>query len=139
MSLNRRGVEIEEERIRLAVRELTDEQRKIYYRLVEGEIRDPDTYAALNYLFLAGLHHFYLSRWMRGALNLGLFICGVALLFTPLPWFGVLLIVGVTLTELPALFRAEVIVTDRNNAIMRGALKKLMQHPQRASINNFNE
>ena len=42
--------------------ELTDEQRKEYYDRFRREVRDPDTYAVLNYFFLAGLHHMYLGN-----------------------------------------------------------------------------
>ena len=48
-----------EERIRKLVRELPDEKRLLFFQQAEKDLKDPDTYAALNALFVAGLHHFH--------------------------------------------------------------------------------
>lgn len=48
------------ERLRKCVGALPDDKRLAFYKKVEQRLKDPDTYAALNYLFIAGLHHFYL-------------------------------------------------------------------------------
>jgi len=53
---------------------LPDAQRAEFYRKSGKKIRDPDTYAALNWFFVIGLHHFYLRRWLRGWLNVGLIV-----------------------------------------------------------------
>lgn len=75
--LDRDSVEAEEEQLREAAAALPDEQRRGFYREVKRELKDPDTYAVLNWFFLVGLHHFYLRRWGRGLLDIGLVIAGI--------------------------------------------------------------
>lgn len=123
--LTREEVEREEETIRQQIRELPDEQRRIFYETFDRQIRDPDTYAVLNYLFLAGLHHFYLGKWFRGLFNLLVFITGIVCLFTGYALTGILLIVGISLIELYAMFRSQVIVQAHNNALMKNILNNL--------------
>lgn len=111
-------IDEEEERIRQLVRELPDEQRASFYRQTEQQLKDPDTYATLNYIFIAGLHHFYLGKWTRGIINIVIFWLGVALLFSPLLWLGILVIIAISVFELYELFRAQRIVQEHNNALM---------------------
>ncbi len=111
-----------EEALRLQVRQLSDQQRKSFYHGFNQKMKDPDTYAVLNYLFIAGLHHFYLGRMSRGWANMLSFGVGLALLFGGLPWVGIAIIVGISVIELPALFQSEAIVTDHNNRLMESLL-----------------
>lgn len=122
--LNQQDVNAEEARLRQLANALPDEQRKEFYRDVKRQLRDPDTYAAVNWFFLVGLHHFYLGRWGRGLLNLAVFLLGVALIIAQLIWPGVALIVLVSVWELWALFRAQIIVQDWNNQLYRRLLKR---------------
>ena len=98
-----------EEHLREQIRQLSDEQRKHYYRLERQQLKDPDTYAVLNYFFIAGLHHFYLGRTNRGLINIALMVVGLLLLplFAPL---GVILLITVFIVELPQLFKSQRIV-----------------------------
>ncbi|MDX1391363.1 MAG: TM2 domain-containing protein, partial [Rheinheimera sp.] len=96
--------------------------RQAFYQQLSRELRDPDTYATLNWCFLAGLHHFYLRQWARGAVNLAVFIAGVILLFSVASWLGLVLIVAISVVELWALFRAQIIIQNWNNQIMRRLL-----------------
>ena len=123
--LHREKVEDHEEVLRKRVRELSDERRREFYRLFDQRVKDPDTYAALNYLFIAGLHHFYLGRWLRGGINLIVFAAGVALLALGLWPAGVALILGITAIELYALFRAQTIAKDHNNRLMETLLERV--------------
>ena len=123
--LSRDQVDRREEELRSRLRELPDVERKRFYEIAEGRIRDPDTYAVLNYLFISGLHHFYLGKWARGLINLAVFVGGVALLFTEFLRFGVGLILAISAVELYALFRAEVIALDHNNQVMEKILKEM--------------
>ena len=59
-------LEQEEDELRAQISALPDPERKRYYQQIKPRIRDPDTYAALNYSIVAGLHHFYLGHWGRG-------------------------------------------------------------------------
>ena len=126
--LNQQQVDAEEEQLRQRAAALPDASRQAFYQQLTRELRDPDTYATLNWCFLAGLHHFYLGQWARGAINLLVFVVGVALLFTGASWFGVALIVAISVVELWALFRAQIIIQHWNNQIMRRLLEHQRGH-----------
>lgn len=123
--LDKDNVAREEEQLRVEVRGLDEHQRAAYYSRFEQEVKDPDTYAVLNYLFITGLHHFYLGKWQRGAVNLTLFIVAVLIMFMGLVWVGITLIAVVTLIELYALFRSQLIVQNHNNLLMRRLLSEV--------------
>lgn len=129
MTLNADTEAREEEEIRQQVRQLSDPLRAEFHRQFKRRYRDPDTYATLNYLLLAGLHHFYLGRWIRGSINLSLFLIGILLLFSPLLFLGIVLMIGVTVIELYALFHSQLIVQRENNRIMRRILQELQTSP----------
>lgn len=110
-------LEAREEVLRDRLRELPRKKRETFYRRFNAELADPDTYAALNYLFPAGLHHFYLRRWQTGAINLGVFLTGIGLMATGQVGWGALVIAAVVLWELPQLFRAQTLVAEYNLAL----------------------
>ena len=112
--------DIEDEH-RNQVTALSTEQRQRYYRLEQKHLRDPDTYAALNW-FLVGLHHFYLGRYWRGAINIAVVVLGLMSL-PP----GLLLIAAVFLVELVQLFRSQSIVKRFNLATMRRLLDEVQR------------
>lgn len=123
--LNQYEVDAEEERLRERVNALPDERRKAFYDEARRALKDPDTYAVLNWFFLAGLHHFYLGRWQRGMADLALLIAGIMLFVSGQPLLGLLPILTVVALELWALFRSQVIVQDWNNEVYR---RLLAQH-----------
>jgi TM2 domain-containing membrane protein YozV len=123
--LNADAVRDEEDAIRDALAALGPEQRKAYYRLSENRIKDPDTYATVNYFLVCGLHHFYLGKWLRGAINLIAFMVGAVFLFTPTPLIGVIVIAAIVAVELPALFMSQSIVRHHNNKQARQILRDL--------------
>ena len=115
----------QEEGLRGEIRGLNDEQKRRYYSLEREQVKDPDTYAALNWCFLAGLHHFYLGEHLKGAINLGLMVLGF-LLLALLPGFWGWLPIGlVLLLELPQLFAAQRVVHRHNNRVMASCLEKV--------------
>lgn len=118
-------VQQDEERIRELVRALPDEKRLLFFTQTEKELKDPDTYATLNYLFIAGLHHFYLNKWQRGTINLGVFLCGVVSLLSGMTLFGAMLLIAITLVELRALFQSQIIVQEYNNAVMEAIYRQI--------------
>ncbi len=120
----------DEERLRKLVRELPDEQRLLFFKQTERKLRDPDTYATLNYLFIAGLHHFYLGKWIRGLINLSIFLFGVMLLFTALAVVGVLLLIAITVVEFKALFKSQAIIQEYNNDVMQAVYHEIINHRQ---------
>jgi|TARA_B100000315_G_scaffold191945_1_gene182312 TM2 domain-containing membrane protein YozV len=58
-----------EEDLRARLGQLSDGQRKTYYQTYKKALRDPDTYAVLVYSLGFGLHHLYLGRYLRFALD----------------------------------------------------------------------
>lgn len=130
--LDKHTVEADEERLRQAVAMLPDAGRKRFYDAVRSEIRDPDTYAAANYAFLVGAHHFYLGHHGRGLIDVLVFLSAIALLLAGLHPAGVLLLVGLGVVELYSLFRSELIVQDFNNHAYERVLQRLQ--PSRGAV-----
>ena len=116
--LSKDAVEQREERIRQQISELPDQDRSSLYKEAEKKLKDPDTYATLNYFFIAGLHYFYLGKWGAGLLAIALFWTGIYLLFTDAMWLGIALIAGVTLVEFYELFKSQLIVQEHNNQVL---------------------
>lgn len=111
-------LEEQEEAMRAKVRMLNDEQRARFYRLVEERLKDPDTYATLNYIFIAGLHHFYIGKWFRGLMNIAIFWGGVVAIFMGAWKMGLGIIAAITVFEFYELFRSQAIVQYHNNKLM---------------------
>lgn len=120
--LDERDTEREEDRLRDIIGRLPADQRRAFYERARNRIKDPDTYAALNWFFLAGLHHFYLGRAGRGAVNLFGFVIGLALLFSALFLLGLVLILVILAVELFELARSQAIVRHHNNLETRAIL-----------------
>ncbi len=119
------AIQAEEERIRQLIRELPDDQRLVFFKQAEKNLKDPDTYATLNFLFIAGLHHFYLGKWIRGSINLFIFSVGVFFIFTGLTAIGILILIAISTVELKALFKAQLIIQDYNNGVMETIYRKV--------------
>ncbi len=120
--LDQRAVEAEEDRLRAVAAGLPDKERAAFHREARRRLRDPDTYAVLNWFFVVGLHHFYLGRHGRGLLDVGLVAAGIGLMIAGQVLFGLAAILGVFILELQALFRSQVIVQAWNNRIQRQLL-----------------
>ena len=126
--LNREVVAQSEEELRVQVRELSDTQKQEFYKVVNKKIKDPDTYAVLNFTFFLGIHHLYLARYLRWIIELTIAIIAIVMLFSDVTLaVGIFLLVAVVISETYDLFRSEVIVQDYNNVIMKKALEELMQ------------
>ena len=116
----------QEESLRERIGHLTVEQKKRYYALELAQVKDPDTYAALNWAFLAGLHHFYLGKIQRGLFNLIFMLVGGVFYFSQLlPLVGGAMIVSVFLLELPQLFNSQKIIHQYNNDVMKRSLSQV--------------
>ena len=118
-------IQQKEEHIRQLVRALPDHKRLKFFKETEKKLKDADTYAALNFIFIAGLHHFYLGKWARGMINIIIFFAGVVMLFTGLIAIGIFMLIVITIVELYALFRAQLIVQDYNNHIMEAIYRDI--------------
>jgi TM2 domain-containing membrane protein YozV len=123
--LNREQVEQQQEQLREQIALLPQEQRQRFYQRWQKQVKDPDSYAVLNYLLLAGLHHFYLGKWQRGAINLLVSLVAILLITLGMWFVGMGLLAAVTLIELPALFRSELVVLDHNNQQMQQLLEQV--------------
>ena len=117
----------EEDKLRSRVTALPPDQRKWYYILEEKQIKDPDTYAVLNYFFLGGLHHLYLRKYILGSLYLITTLFGMYRLLIGIV-DGWLLLLLIFLIELPQLFRSQQIVLNYNNNVMKRILKQISDH-----------
>jgi hypothetical protein len=116
---------IEESQLRDRVAALSVQEKKQYYAQELQYIKDPDTYAALNWIFVAGLHHFYIGKWQRGLINIALMCAGILLYISGVfTLFGAALIALVFIIELPQLFNSEKIIYDYNNQLMKDLLKQ---------------
>ncbi len=123
--LNKQQVQQEEEALRLIIRDLPDDKRKQFYAIAKKKLKDPDTFAVLNYIFVTGLHHFYLGHWLRGILNFSVFIAGITLIVIGLWKIGLGIIALISLFEIYALFRSQLIVQDYNNQVIRKTIQHL--------------
>ncbi len=114
----------EEDKLRSMVTALPPEKRKHYYILEDRQIKDPDTYAVLNYFFLGGLHHLYLKRYIIGTLYLITTLFGLYRLLTGFA-DGWLILLLIFIIELPQLFRSQLIVMKYNNDVMKRILEQI--------------
>ena len=138
-TLKSQEVEEKEDKLRLSVRELEDSDRMNFHKALSDRMKDPDTYAVLNFFFITGIHHFYLENHAQGSINLIGFVLGLLLLLGGLdgPWeAGISLIVFIIVIELPALFRSQIIVKNYNNLLSSHILTDMRSTPQEISINH---
>lgn len=131
--LDRRAIEAEEDRLRAVAAGLPDLERAAFHREARRRLRDPDTYAVLNWFFMVGLHHFYLGRHGRGLLDIALVAIGIALMVGGHVLIGFGAILVVIILELQALFRSQVIVQAWNNRIQRELLREFGVDPDASS------
>lgn len=128
LTRNKEQLRKEENELRAKVAALSVAQKRRYYAQELQQIKDPDTYAALNWVFVAGLHHFYLGKWQKGLFNLILMFVGILLcIFTAYTLIGVGLIAFVFAIELPHLFNNENVINHYNNRLMRRLLGQFEQ------------
>lgn len=117
---------LEEHELRELARALPPKQKLQYQQLEMRLLKRPSTYQHLNWVFPLGFHHFYLGRWIRGAVTLCLTGSGIGLLLaTPLTAYGVMLLFAVVLVEIPQLLNARLLVHSRNNRIMASCLDRV--------------
>lgn len=129
-----------EENIRKKVRTLPDEKRKIFYLLCEHQLKDPDTYAVLNYLLITGAHHFYLRKWLRGFINIALLTIAIILMFLGNYFPAIIIVIVLTIVELYELFKSQDTVRSYNNNVMENIYQKVTNTPLKiadAIVNKF--
>ena len=117
-------LEAKEEQLRQQVRERSQEQRQQFYNEQTKLLKDPDTYATLNWLFLGGIHHFYLKKYVHFAVEATvLLICLIGLIAgMPMFWIG---IIAIAIYELPQLFFSQKIVRQYNYREARELISRI--------------
>ncbi|EGU30524.1 hypothetical protein VII00023_10959 [Vibrio ichthyoenteri ATCC 700023] len=106
-------LEKNEEKLRQEVNALSAEQKKEFFKIQSDSLKDPDTYATLNWLFLGGFHHCYLGKYALFITELLLFtVSAIALFFGHLSAIFILLLL--VAFELPQLFLSQKIARQRN-------------------------
>lgn len=120
-----------EEALRLRISRLSDKKKQIYFRDLSHSLKDPDTYAVLNWFFVAGLHHFYLGRHAKGGFLLTGWLASFILIFVTQQTMiaGIVLILIIFAIELPALFKSQQIVKLHNLNIREQALENISNDP----------
>ena len=110
----------ESDELRRRVTQMPADARRAYYAEEAKLIKDPDTYAVLNYFFVFGLHHFYIGKFFTGLICLILYIVGMVTFLVG----GWIIIVLLALFDLPQLFFSQRIVHKHNNQIARRLVEK---------------
>ncbi len=106
-------LEARENILRNQVNALPDETRKQFYRQQADKLKDPDTYASLNWFFLGGIHHLYLGKVNIFLIEIALLILAVAGVMMD-QMGSLLLLVAICLYELPQLFFSQKIARQHN-------------------------
>lgn len=106
-------LERKEEALRQQVNLLPESQKKDFYSRQSTNLKDPDTYAALNWFFLGGFHHCYLGKYTLFALELTLLTVSIIGLYLGHPSASIILILLV-IYELPQLFFSQKIARQHN-------------------------
>lgn len=106
-------LEKNEDLLRSQVNSLPDDQKKEFYKRQSKRLKDPDTYATLNWFFLGGFHHCYLGKYSLFALELSLLTVSIVGLI--LGHSSALLILALlVIYELPQLFFSQKIARQHN-------------------------
>lgn len=106
-------LEKNEELLRNQVNLLPETQKKEFYERQSTKLKDPDTYATLNWFFLGGFHHCYLGKYGLFALELALLtisIIGLILGHTS----AFIILALLVFYELPQLFFSQKIARQHN-------------------------
>jgi hypothetical protein len=112
------ALEAQEEELKQQVNGLTQRQKKRYFAEQTRQLKDPDTYAVLNWAFLGGFHHLYLRKYRLFIVECTLLVIAIIGLVMSQPYFA-LILVGLVLFELPQLFLAQKIARQYNYHVSR--------------------
>ncbi|WP_447469123.1 hypothetical protein [Vibrio harveyi] len=106
-------LEKQEELLRSQVNSLPEHQKKEFYERQSKSLKDPDTYATLNWFFLGGFHHCYLGKYALFALELILLIVSIIGFVLGHP-SAFLILALLIIYELPQLFFSQKIARQHN-------------------------
>ena len=120
---NKEKLDLEEELLRKEIASLPHEQKAEFYRDLEKQTRDPDTYAVLAWLAFAGLQHFYLRNWLKGMGTSCLFILAITFFITGQKLWGISLFILIAAAEAYYLFGSQRLVQEYNNLTTSSVLE----------------
>ncbi|MFZ3511859.1 hypothetical protein [Vibrio harveyi] len=106
-------LEKQEELLRSQINSLPEHQKKEFYERQSKSLKDPDTYATLNWFFLGGFHHCYLGKYALFALELILLIVSIVGFVLGHP-SAFLILALLIIYELPQLFFSQKIARQHN-------------------------
>ncbi|AXB33381.1 hypothetical protein DSB67_18160 [Vibrio campbellii] len=106
-------LEKQEELLRSQANSLPEYQKKEFYERQSKSLKDPDTYATLNWFFLGGFHHCYLGKYALFALELILLIVSIVGFVLGHP-SAFLILALLIIYELPQLFFSQKIARFHN-------------------------
>lgn len=118
MFLNKSELDKQEELCKEKINRLTESQKKFYYSKTLKELKDPDTYAVINWFFIAGIHHFYLKKYNLMIMDLTILTLGITLLVYDYHLIGAVVLLSISAYELYHLFFSQLIVQDYNIKVM---------------------
>ncbi|CAM3770181.1 hypothetical protein VA7868_03437 [Vibrio aerogenes CECT 7868] len=122
-------LEAKEEQLRQQVNASAEEIRKAFFREQADQIKDPDTYAVLNYMFIGGFHHLYLGRYKLFAMDISLTIIAMLMFFVfDHDRTGAGIVIFLCCFELPQLFLSQKIARQRNYEISSAIFQRLHQN-----------
>ncbi len=109
-------LEKNEELLRKQVNSLPETQKKEFYKLQSKKLKDPDTYATLNWFFLGGFHHCYLGKYALFAIELILLIVSISGFFLGHS-SSLFILLLLAIYELPQLFFSQKIARQYNYSL----------------------
>jgi hypothetical protein len=116
-------ISIGEDRLRSEVIKLNDSDRLKFYRELSKQLKDPDTYAALNYVFFLGIHHAYLGRWLAFFIHTACIVVVIIAFMKGNP-IAASILFFLVVYDLYELFLSQRIVAEANNRITANLLIK---------------
>jgi len=120
-------LEKNEELLRQQVNALPENQKKEFYRRQSTKLKDPDTYATLNWFFLGGLHHCYLGKYALFAIEITLLTVSVVGFFLGHA-SAIFILALLVIYELPQLFFSQKIARQHNYKISCGIFNEVRRN-----------
>lgn len=106
------------------IQKLPQDTKAKYFKEFSNRVKDPDTYAVLNWLFLGGIHHFYLGRFITFGIEMTLLVFALTCYLAGFQ-VSLLILLGIAIYELPQLFFSQRIVREYNLKLSSRILDEL--------------
>jgi TM2 domain-containing membrane protein YozV len=113
LPLSEEKLEELEKSLKVDIQKLPQFTKAKYFNEFSNRVKDPDTYAVLNWLFLGGIHHFYLGRFITFGIEMTLLLISLSCYLAGFP-VSLLILIAIAIYELPQLFFSQRIVREYN-------------------------